>query len=320
MKTPIWEASPGALLALLFPAAAGPTQRQFAYFDLYTITCPSGPVLRYTTCDRDVGYSGTVWQSQTVRIEPAGQRNALFHAKAGLDVDTWQAVFFPRPRDDKTGAAYPDEIGGTAWLAAAQAGALSGADATVDRAYFAIPFDAAAISAVSLTPVGVLRLFAGRVAEVDIGRSNAVLSINSYLELLNIQLPRNLFQAPCHHRLFDVGCTLNAASFAVSTSVASGSDRATLVSTATAPGGSSGTFTLGRVVITSGANAGFSRSVRYWEGTRFALVTPLPFNVATGDTFTAYPGCNKQLTTCAAFSNTANFGGEPYIPAPETAA
>jgi Uncharacterized conserved protein (DUF2163)/Phage conserved hypothetical protein BR0599 len=318
MKTPIWEATTGALMALLFPEVKTLDSRRFAYFDLYTISCASGPVLRYTTCDRDVGYGGTVWSGRTVRIEPAGQRTALFHAKVGLDVDTWQASIYPRPVDDITGAAYPDKIGSTPWLAAAAAGALDGATATIDRAYFSMPLPAPQVAA--LTPVGVLRLFAGLVGNVDLGRSGVSLSINSHLELLNVQMPRNLYQAPCPHTLFDAGCGLSAASFAVSTACATGSTRYVLVSSATPPGGSSGTFTLGRVTFSSGLNSGFSRSIRLWDGATMSLTTPLPFDVAVADTFTVYPGCDKQLGTCVLFSNRLNFGGQPFIPAPETAA
>jgi len=318
MKAALWEASSGALLALLFPATRAPAADCFAYFDLYTITCSAGPVLRYTTCDRDVGYGGTVWSGRTVRVDPAGQRTALFHAKVGLDVDTWQASLFPRPRDEATGAAYPDMIGSTPWLAAAAAGALDGAQVTVDRAYFALPMPALQVAA--LTPVGVLRLFVGVAGEVDLGRSGASISVSSHLELLNVQMPRNLFQAPCAHTLFDAGCGLTAASFAVSTTCSNGSTRYVLVSSAAAPGGSSGTFTLGRVVFTSGLNDGFARAVRVWDGSTFALTVPFPFDVAAGDTFIAYPGCDKQFSTCGAFANQVNFGGQPFIPAPETAA
>ena len=74
----------------------------------------------------------------------------------------------------------------------------------------------------------------------------------------------------------------------------------------------------------SGKNAGFARSVRAWTAPSgggagaFTLLSPFPFAPAPGDTFTAYPGCDKQLATCALFSNSANFGGMPFIPAPET--
>lgn len=315
MKSPIYETSPGALLALLF--ATGPTGRMFAYYDLYTITCVQGPVLRYTTCDRDIGYSALTWSAGGVRVGSVGQQNALFHAKVGLDVDTWQAMFMPRPVDDVSGAAYPDTIGSVPWLAAAAAGALDGATVTVDRAYFALPLPF--VQAAPLPPLGVLRLFAGRIAEVDLGRTAAVLTINSHLEVLNVQIPRNLFQASCRHRLFDAGCTLNAADFAYGGTCTAGSSRFQLIS-AIAPPAGSGTFTLGRVMMTSGLNAGFSRAVRSWAvSVNIYFLAPLPFDVAIGDTFTAYPGCDKTLATCDLFANRINFGGEPFIPAPETA-
>jgi hypothetical protein len=312
MKTPIFESSPGAALALLF----GPS-RLFGCFDLYTISCVQGPVLRYTTCDVDIGYSGTTWSSKTVRVEPAAQRNALAHWKIGLDVDTWQAVFFPRNVDDLTGAAYPDVIGSVPWLAAAAAGALDGAIVTVDRAHFPTPLPAP--QAAPITPTGVWRIFAGRVGEVDLGRSSGVVSVNSHLELLDVQMPRNLFQAGCRHRLFDAGCTLSAAAYAVTGTVDAGSTRYAINSSIAAPGGS-GTYTLGRLVFTSGQNSGFSRSVRSWDGvSNFVFVSPLPFAVATGDAFTAYPWCDKQMATCLKFANLLNFGGEPFIPNPEAA-
>ena len=38
---------------------------------------------------------------------------------------------------------------------------------------------------------------------------------------------------------------------------------------------------------------------------------------SVGDAFTVYPGCDKQQSTCALFGNSANFRGQPFIPAPE---
>lgn len=350
MKTPLWEASSGALMALLFPAAH--VDRAFAYWDLYTFTTASGPVLRYAASPFDIAYGGNTWSSKQVRIDTE-QAKANAHWKVGLDVDTWQAVFFPRLVDDETGATYPDVIGSIAWSAAVVGGALDAAVATVDRAYFpspaistgegpflladgggetiladgggAIQADIGVVAwrAGAQTPTGVLRIFAGRVAEVDLGRSSAVISINSHLELLNISMPRNLWQAPCRHRLFDSGCTLIASSYAASGTCAAGSTRYVLVDSGLGAPSGSGTYTLGRVVMTSGNNSGFSRAVRSWDGTNWTLIAPLPFTVGAGDTFTAYPGCNKQFTTCEAFQGSnafLNFGGAPYIPAPEAAA
>lgn len=314
MKTPIWETFSGALLALLHPLPG--VDRTFACWDLYTITTVNGPVLRYAAADFDIAYGGNTYTSKSVRIDTEGKK-ATAHWKVGLDVDTWQAVFYPRAVDDLTGAAYPDLIGSVPWLQAAASGALDAATVSVDRAYFALPLPNP--SATSLTPIGCYRIFVGRIAEVDLGRSGIVLSINSHLELLGIQMPRRLFQAGCDHRLFDADCTLTAAAFAATGTCAVGSTRFAIVAPLSAPAGS-GTYTLGRVMMTSGANAGSSRSVRSWDGVTWWFIAPFYYAAAAGDTFVAYPGCNKSMSACAAFGNLANFSGAPFIPAPETAA
>jgi hypothetical protein len=69
--------------------------------------------------------------------------------------------------------------------------------------------------------------------------------------------------------------------------------------------------------MTSGLNSGFARVVSQWGGASFGLLNPLPFDVAPGDTFSVTAGCNKSLGNCAAFGNSVNFGGNPYIPIPE---
>jgi hypothetical protein len=291
VKTPIYEVSSGAALALIFNSS-----RQFAAFDLYSFTLTTGQVLRYTSCDQDIAYGGTNWSSKGVRID-TDQAKALAHWKVGLDVDTWQVVLFPRNRDELSGAAYPDTIGTQPWLAAANAGALDGAVVTVDRAYFPLPVPAAT----ALAPTGVYRIFAGRVAEVDVGRSGTVVNINSHLELLNIEMPRNLYQAPCHYTLFDQRCTLGNASFAVAGTVQPGSTQGSIVTGLGNPPGS-GTYALGRVIFTGGANMGFGRAIRSWSGGIIGLLAPFYFPIAAGDPFTIYPGCNKLLATCQSFA------------------
>ncbi len=138
-------------------------------------------------------------------------------------------------------------------------------------------------------------------------------------------MPRRLYQSTCIHTLFDAGCALNAAAYAVTGTIAAVSaDGGTITASATPPASpaNSGSFTLGRIVMNSGKSAGFARMVRSWTagspGT-FTLLKPFALGVAPGDGFTAYPGCNKTYSTCAAFANTANFGGEIGIPVPETA-
>jgi hypothetical protein len=327
-----YETSPGALAAFLAtrPSAA-------LLCDLYTFALAGGAnggtPLCYATSDVDVvvpyaagvplvitgpplataptASGPTVWSSQLVYFDQL-RNKAYGHWKIGLDVDTWQVICAPSPQAT---------VGNQPFLAALRAGALDGAVVAVDRAF--IDNRAGLSYAPRLAPLGVVNIFTGRVAEVDLGRSNAVISINSHLELLNQNMPRNLYQAGCRWTLFDAGCGLAAAGFATSGAVAStpAANSNQLAVTAAAPGGS-GTYALGRIVMTGGANAGFSRAIRSWSaGTpaTLTLMTPLPFAVAVGDTFDAYPGCDKQVNTCRAFGNIANFGGMPFIPAPEMA-
>lgn len=257
----------------------------------------------------------TIYSSNTVRVDQR-QNKRLAHWKRGLDVDQAVVVFAPRTSDPITGAAFPDTIGSVPFIQAARGGALDGADVQIDRVFFASwpqPYTT------PITPVGALTLFAGTPAEVDVNDSQVILTINDYRQLLQNKFPRNVFQLACSHTLYDAGCTLSATPFSVSGIVcSSASTRQALVASAnvtppTSPG--SGTFTLGKVTMTSGLNSGFTRTVRQWSAPRsFALLNPLPFTVAAGDTFTAAEGCDKQQATCTAFNNLVNFGGEPFIP------
>ncbi len=169
-------------------------------------------------------------------------------------------------------------------------------------------------------------VFAGRVAGIDVSRTAAVISINSFIEQLQRPMPRNLFQSGCRWTLFDAGCTLSAASFAVAGTVAARTDDANFTTNLTQV---SNYFALGRIVWLTGNNVGFQKGVRSYLSTGGAikLVTPMPYLIQAGDTFTIYPGCNKTQSACAnnntaigpAFNNAANFGGQPYIPIPEVA-
>jgi hypothetical protein len=313
MKTPIYEASVGAMSALL----AG---RAFVFGDLYTITLANNNgTLRLCSGDTDWAFGGNAWGHGGPLVDTAGQRPRA-HWKTGLDTDTWQFSLIPRPVHPTTGAAWPDLIGNVPWLQAIVAGSLEGATVQVDRAYLPSwpPFPRAQ----ALAPTGVLTIFVGRVAAVDIDRTIAHVSLNSHIDILSNYMPRNLFQAGCRLTLFSNRCTLAASAYAVACTAQGSSSQRAPVAAVGLPGGSA-TYVLGRVTFTGGNNASFTRSIRTAVTaagvTTFTLIAPLPFPVVAGDTFTAYPGCDKKLATCVAFGNSANFNGTDLIPAPETA-
>jgi uncharacterized phage protein (TIGR02218 family) len=276
--------------------------RQFYAADLYTFAFVGGGVLRYTAGDRDITANGNLFTSQGPRIDRKDNK-AKCHWKIGVDVDT--LVFDVMPQAS-------DQVNGQSFLAACVQGAFDGAELTLERAFMATYGD---------TSVGTVILFAGRVAEIDLGRGVATFSINSHLELLNLNLPRNLWQPGCVNSLGDASCGVNLASFAVGGNAAAGSTshlvNASLVQ-------ATGYFDQGKINFTSGANAGLSRSVKSWvagaPGT-IALLAPFPNAPAAGDAFAIYPGCDKTLggNGCAKFANTARFRGFPYVPTPDTA-
>lgn len=316
MKTPLWEVSPGSLFALSFPG--GRPARTLFLSQLYTFNLITGEVLRYATGGRSVTYPGAggIWYHNKVRIDTEDNK-AVVHYRTGLDADTYAVSLMPRLVDDITRELYPDQIGGQPWIAAARAGALDGAVVYVDEAYFA---GWPPPSGGPITPIGVLPIFAGLMADVAPSRSGVTIVINSHMELLGVNMPRRLHQEGCIHTLFDGDCTLSAAAFAKTGSIASVTDETHFSSTVTAPLGS-GDFTLGTIVFTSGANSGFSEMIALWDaGTGlFNLRAAMPFPIQPGDAFTAYPGCDKTQKTCTKFANIANFGGTPYVPPPETA-
>lgn len=292
-----------ALTALL-------ASRKFAAADLYTFTLIGGGVLRYTSYDVDVTVGGNTWSAggTTGPFFDRTDNKAKCHWKIGIAVD--QLIFDVIP-----GAA---QVNGQPFLAAVRQRVFAGAELELDRAFFAPPGAGAPLSIPGAT--GTLVLFVGRVAEVNFSRTAATFNVNSHLELLNQNLPRNLYQAPCINTLFDASCALNRASFAVSGTVAAGSTPFVVDATLAQ---ASGYFDQGSIVFTSGANNGVSRSVKsYSIGTpgMLVLLSPLPNVPAPGDTFTAYPGCDKTQATCTnKFSNLVNFRGFPYVPVPETA-
>jgi hypothetical protein len=300
-------------------------------WDLFTILLTGGGLLTYTTAPfpiyaadntiwnaPDYPGTGTLWASNLTwlpKVLDDGGGQALGHWKVGLDSDSFQFKIAPSAKDLYTGAAFPDQIGSVAWLAAARAGALDGAFVYWDRAYFAsVPTHPIPVK--GLSPVGTLCMQRGIVGQIDFSNTAAFVTVNDFKSLLSQQMPRNVYQASCRHRLFDSRCTLTAATYTKTGAASAGSTQANIVATVAAPGGSA-TFALGTLTMTSGLNSGVSRMVSSWAGGNFSLLSPMPFTVAPGDTFSVTAGCNKSQSQCTAFGNLVNFGGESYVPPPE---
>jgi uncharacterized phage protein (TIGR02218 family) len=166
--------------------------------------------------------------------------------------------------------------------------------------------------------IGSVVRFGGKVTSIDsIQGATAELTISSWLILLNANMPRNLYQAPCLHSVYDPGCGLNPASFSASGTV-TGAGATQVFNSSLSP--ALNDFALGRVVFTSGPNAGISRTIKTnTTGGQFALVQPLPNPLAGGDAFTVYKGCDLLQPTCTTkFNNLVNYKATPNVPLPQT--
>lgn len=288
------------LLALL-------QSRQFYVADLYTFTLAGGGVLRYCSGDQTLVANGFTYTAGGATGPYFDRRDnkAKCHWKVGIEVDT--LVFDVLP-----GSA---TVLGQPFLQAVHAGQFDGAEVVLERAFMPSYGD---------TSRGTIVYFVGRVAEIDAGRSIATFSVSSHLELLNLQLPRNLFQSGCVNNLGDAACGVSLVSFAVSGSVTSVANSTIQVATTTVGGQAPGYFQLGKIAFTSGGNSGLTRSIASYNPTNGGLTFANPFPVvpSQGDAFRVFPGCDKTYNGpngCPKFNNVARFKGFPFVPVPETA-
>lgn len=288
MRTPSWEQSPGALAALLNSGV--PLERA----DCYTITLPSGQVLRWSGSDVAITFGGNVYA-----LGPGITRNRLRWV-VGVEVSTLDMTL-----TDIAGT----QIAGRGLLAFIRSRGFYGARVLLQRAFWAFG---------DTGPRGAVLWFAGAVADCKVDRDMAQLTVNSDIERLNVQVPRDVYQPGCLNSLYDGLCQVSRAAFTV-TGVATSASNGVRTTFGHVLSQAGGWFDLGVVTMTSGANAGQSRTVKHHNLFQLVVLQPWGFPVASGDTFSIVAGCNKTQATCASkFSNLARFRGMPYIPQAET--
>lgn len=269
---------------------------QLASDDLFEITLSGGSVLRYTSAELPIEWpdSSTVYQTG-----PLIKRSSI-NTSVGVTVDSLSVEL---SADDTV------QVNSVPLMAFIAAGGLDGADLVVNRAYRATRANSV---------VGVLEQFTGIVNDVSISRNVCSIEVVSLLTKLDVQVPRNLYQASCSNTLYDTACGLNRAALTV-TGVATGSPTRTVIGTGQTA--AADYFSQGVITFTTGPNAGVSRTIKKFDsGTGVVtMIAPFPFAPAAGNAYSMYPGCNKTMDTCTnKFSNIIKFRGFPFVPVPET--
>jgi uncharacterized phage protein (TIGR02218 family) len=264
--------------------------------DTFTFTLASGLVLCYTNADVTFTYSGNTYLGNSILVD-----GLKYKAAIGLEVDQQQITIAARATDTITA--------GAPFLQALRDGAFDFCQALRQRIFFS--------DRIGGTAIGAVTLFKGRLGVIDeVGRTSAKLNTNSDLVLLDIDMPRNVYQPTCLHTLYDSGCTLVKNAFGISGTAGSGSTASTINWS-----GASLNFPQGSITFTSGVNAGVTATVgSAVAGTSLTLLYPLESVPAVGDGFTVYFGCDHTPGSCQSkFNNLANFRGFPYVPPPQMA-
>lgn len=272
---------------------------------LYQFISINGANDYFTDYDVDVVYGGTRWKSNSLRIDGLKRKIGV-----GLQVDDQTIKIFAQPSDTLWGADF---------LAGCQEGLLDGAMIVRYRVVWQISTGNATYD-INATPVAVFPMFTGYMSKIEKAGTTCVqLHVKSPLVKLEVNMPRNYYQPGCLWTLFDSGCTLNKASYAVNGAIASGSNNLNLViSGGISPvNGADGIpyFAQGRLIFTSGVNNGLLVLIGDNNSVSFGLAYPLDEVPAIGDTVTYYPGCSKSYNTCnLKFNNTGNFRGFDKVP------
>lgn len=275
----------------------------FFMAELYTLTLQDGTVLTYTDADIPIQYFIAAHATYFNPLGGMRLKRDRVRTILGTQVDSLDITFFP----DTT-----DLINGQLFTAAVIAGIIDGAWVTVDRAFMS--------SWTNAGVVGTVNVFAGRVSDAVVGRTTVKLTIKSPFELLNVNVPVNLYQPGCAHNLFDAGCGLNPGVFEVDGVVTGTGQTPSRITTNLTTQGA-GYFDLGYLTFLTGACAGQSRSIQTYTNGPFVFGYPFAATPTAGDTFKAFPGCDHSQSTCVSkFNNIVHFRGFPYVPLPETAA
>ena len=269
--------------------------------DLFTITLPSGLVMRITDFQIPLTYAGNVylptrWGSWRCN----GTKCALGSMASSAEFEVFAGT---------------DELM-PVWLCsineAAQLGLFDAATILIETAYDVE-------TGIVATGFTVTR-FGGQITSfTPVGRTTIKGEAKPYTFTLNQNMPRKVLQPSCGWVLFDAGCTLNPAGFSASNTVGAGTNNAviTAASTITQP---SGYFSQGVLKFTTGRNAGLSQGILVQAGNLIQLVRPFLFPVALGDAFAIQAGCDHTVQTCLGkFNNLINIGAMPFIPDRERA-
>lgn len=295
---------PPALLAFL----QDPKNVEFAIVDLYQVILRNGYHMYIADYQTDVTLSGQVhsatkwgqWHRGAITSNIGTESESM---TLTMVVDSLENV-----------VTYPPA--NLPLLQCAQIGLFDGAIITILTVYMPTPGDTSLGFEVKFSAI------MGEISEMD--DTKCEFTVHDLRYLLNVQMPRKIIQSGCAHVLYDSGCLANPASFSENHTVIAVTGTynpfnnqlgVTITGSFThaAPRYNQGTITW-----TSGANTGFSQTIRVQGTNTITMNIPMLFPIQVGDTFTIFAGCDHTTSTCNnVFNNLIHYGGFPFVPDPE---
>ena len=161
---------------------------RFLMADLYTFTLAGGETLRYSAAPTALTV-GSLGFTPGPKFERSKTKTVI-----GTQVDELAIRVYPEPSD---------RVGNYTFLEAAWLGQFDGTLVQLERVFMPSYGD---------TSPGTVVLFAGRISDIDCSRTAVDLRCRSHLELLNIQMPRRLWQSACTHSFGDAMCRFDRSS------------------------------------------------------------------------------------------------------------
>lgn len=243
----------------------------------WQITRRDGVVMRFTDHDADLVLDGATY------LSAVGYEATAIESTSGMSVDNLDADVLL----DSAGITEADLIAGRYDFAAVE----------IRLCNWAAP------------ATGSILLRRGTLGEVSLRNGRARVELRGLAQALQQTVGR-VFARRCDADLGDARCGVALVAHTVTGTVSSVTTAREVFVVSSAPLRADGVLTW-----TSGVNAGLQMEVRAVSGSTLSLALPMPYDIAAGDGYSVYSGCDKNLSTCRdVFANVANFRGFPHIP------
>lgn len=161
--------------------------------------------------------------------------------------------------------------------------------------------------------MGIMKEAKGKMGEITTTSLGFTAEVRGLAQQMQ-QTIGELYSATCRADFGDARCKFDLTTITVTGAVSSVISDRSFIDTSRSE--ATDYFNHGKITFTSGLNTGLSMEIKSFGSDTFGLYLDMPYIIATGDTYGAYPGCQKRFAEDCRdrWSNVINFRGEPHVP------